>query len=278
MGTEAFAQVASVLCPDRVVTGVRDLEFLLPFKFHRMSPTTLHLTAVGRPGAGDAVVVDVQLSSRLQPRPDLPVQERLHFRGRVLVERAAVAGKKVAFQPPSEVTVEEGAIYGVYFHGPAYQVLEGVRLEDGYAVGVLRADLPPNAGDAGAAEVVAPRLIELCFQTAGMYDLAVRRVFGLPARLDWVRVYRAADGSGGRLFSEVVPREDGGFDARVVDSGGNVYVALSGYRAVEVPDLASKAELLRSAPAAREDLPAAMAHDAVQAGLQEGDTASSTIR
>jgi hypothetical protein len=244
MGTEAFAEVASVLCPDRVVTGLRDLEFLVPFKFHRMRPTTLYLTATGRPGAGDSVVIDVQLSSRLQPKPDMPVQERLHFRGRVLLDRGAAAARAVPFQPPTEVTVDDRAIYRVYFHGPAYRVLEGVRLEDGHAIGVVRADLPPNARQADAAELVAPRLIEACFQTAGIFDIAHRNAFGLPAGLESLRVCRSPAASATRFFAEVLARkEHDGFDARVVDAEGNVYVELSGYRTVAAPELA-KAELL----------------------------------
>jgi Polyketide synthase dehydratase N-terminal domain/Polyketide synthase dehydratase domain len=235
MGTEAFAEVASVLCPGHVVTGLRDLEFLLPFKFHRMKPVTLHLTAVGRPGAGDALVLDVQLWSRLQPKPGVPVQERLHFRGRVLLDRAAVPHKTVEFHPPAEVTIDDDAIYRVYFHGPAYQVLEGVRLEDDCAIGVMRPELPPNARAANAAELVSPRLVELCFQTAGLFDIAHHHVFGLPAGLASLRVCRPA-ATGDRLFAEVLPREgDGGFDARVTDAAGDVYLELSGYRTVPIP-------------------------------------------
>jgi NAD(P)-dependent dehydrogenase (short-subunit alcohol dehydrogenase family) len=237
MGMEAFAEVASLLCPDRVVTGVCDVEFLLPFKFHRMQAATLHLAAVGRPGAGDAVLVDVQLSSRLQPKPGLPPQERLHFRGRVVLERAPLAAKTVAFRRPAEVTFHEGRIYRVYFHGPAYQVLDGVRLEEDHAVGVMRAALPPNAADVGAAALAAPRLVELCFQTAGVLEIARREVFGLPAALESVRIWRAVEIGRGGLFAEVRQREDDdGFDARVVDADGNVHVELSGYRTVAIPE------------------------------------------
>ena len=246
MGTEAFAEVASFLCPGGVVTAVRDVVFLVPFKFHRMSPATLYLNAVGRPTASDAVQVELQLWSRREPpKPGLPAQERLHFRGTAVVERAAAAGKTVAFQPPAEVTHAADAIYRVYFHGPAYQVLEGVRLEDDGAIGVLRATLPPNAADASAAELVSPRLVELCFQTAGMFEVARRDVFGLPAALGSVRVHRAP-AAGARLYADVRSREGGGFDARVVDAEGNVHVELSGYRTIAVPGWASKAALLES--------------------------------
>jgi NAD(P)-dependent dehydrogenase (short-subunit alcohol dehydrogenase family) len=246
MATEAFAEVASLLGAGGMVAGVRDIRFLLPFKFHRMKATTLHLSAVGRPGPGDSLLVDVELSSVLQPKPGVPAQERLHSRGRVVVERAAPAQKAVAFQPPAEVTVGDEAIYRVYFHGPAYQVLEGVRVEDDRAVGVMRHELPPNAADAEATELVAPRLVELCFQTAGMYDLTRRDVFGLPSQLESLRLLRPG-GAAGRLYAEARPR-DGGFDCQVVDGEGNVLVELSGYRTVELP--ASKKPAERDEPVA----------------------------
>jgi NAD(P)-dependent dehydrogenase (short-subunit alcohol dehydrogenase family) len=247
MGTEAFAEVASVLCPDLAVTGLKDLAFLLPFKFHRMMPATLHLVAVGRPGPDGTPAVDVELWSRLQKlKPELPAQERLHFRGRVVLDRAAAAPKAVPFQPPAAVSYDDRAIYRAYFHGPAYRVLEALSLEGGRAVGVMRTDLPPNAASVTAAELVTPRLVELCFQTAGILEIAGRRVFGLPAALDALRVYPAAEG---RLYAEVEPRADGrGFDARIVDAAGNVVVELAGYRTVAVPGWEAKAELL-GAPA-----------------------------
>jgi NAD(P)-dependent dehydrogenase (short-subunit alcohol dehydrogenase family) len=248
MGLEAFAEVACVLCSHGVVTGVRDVEFLAPLKFHRMTPATLYLTAVGRPGSDDSVLVDVQLSSRRQPSPGLPAQERLHFRGRVLVERARLAGKTVAFHPPTRVTVGDGPIYRVYFHGPAFRVLEGVRLEADHAVGAMRNELPQNAKEAGASELVAPRLVELCFQTAGVFEISHRHVFGLPAALESLRILRQAEAGTSRLFAEVRPREeDAGFDARVVDADGNVYVELSGYRTIAIPSPENISDLLESA-------------------------------
>jgi len=245
MAIEAFAEVASLLCADRTVTGLQDVEFLLPFKFHRMKPVTLHLAAVGRPGANGAVSVDVQLSSRLQPKPGAPVQERLHSRARVRLEGAAAGAKATVFEPPTETTVGRQAIYRTYFHGPAYQVLEGVRLVDGLATGVLRRGLPPNAADPGASELVGPRLVELCFQTAGILEIADRSVLGLPAALGSLTVYRRAPDV--ELFAEARSRVEGGFDGRVLDARGNVYLELSGYRTVALPEPTTLARMLESA-------------------------------
>jgi malonyl CoA-acyl carrier protein transacylase len=55
MGMEAFAEAASVLCPGYTVEGLENVEFRLPFKFFRMQPATMHLTATGCPGDDDGV-------------------------------------------------------------------------------------------------------------------------------------------------------------------------------------------------------------------------------
>jgi hypothetical protein len=251
MGLETFAELASVLCPDRVVTGLRDVEFLSPFKFHRMKPQTLHLAAIGRAGPEGALVVEVRLSSRVQPKPGVPAQERLHFRGRAVLERAPREAKKVAFAPANDWTVDREAIYRVYFHGPAYQVLDGVRIDPGHAVGAFHQGLPPNAADAEAIERVAPRLVELCFQTAGVFDITQRHVFGLTAGLEALRVYRPLEERSRPLFAEAWHRkDDAGLDAHVVDAEGNVYVELQNYRTVPLPDPKGMGELIGRVPEA----------------------------
>jgi NAD(P)-dependent dehydrogenase (short-subunit alcohol dehydrogenase family) len=251
MGLETFAELASVLCPDRVVTAIRDVEFLSPFKFHRMKAQTLHLAAVGRAGPEGTLLVEVRLSSRIQPKPGVPAQERLHFRGRAVLERAPLAAKKVPFAPPDEWTVDREAIYRVYFHGPAYQVLGGVKIDPGHAVGAFHRDVPPNASDVEAIERVAPRLVELCFQTAGVFDITQRHVFGLPAGLEALRVYRPVEERSRPLFAEAWHRkDDDGLDARVVDADGNVYVELQNYRTVPLPEPKGMGELIGRVPEA----------------------------
>ncbi len=81
-----------------------------------------------------------------------------------------------------------------------------------------------------------PRLIELCFQTAGAWELGTSGRLELPARLDRVSVLRAPRRDDGRLVAVVTrPAGGEGFDALVVDSRGRVHVRLEGYRAVALP-------------------------------------------
>ena len=126
------------------------------------------------------------------------------------------------------------AIYRVYFHGPAYRVLQEVRIDGETAWGLLARDLPPGADPPSAATLVAPRLVELGFQTAGIWEVATKERLALPAGLKLVRAYRGEeDAHGGDLWA-VASATDGGatFDVRVVDERGNVFVELLGYRTV----------------------------------------------
>jgi len=84
---------------------------------------------------------------------------------------------------------------------------------------------------------MAPRLIELCFQTAGLWEMATRGVMALPLAVDSVAVYRQPETAAGRRLYALATAVDGGaaFDAQVVDEDGNVYVDLKGYRTVQLP-------------------------------------------
>jgi Polyketide synthase dehydratase len=123
----------------------------------------------------------------------------------------------------------------VYFHGPAYQVLERAWRDDGQIVGQLTAELPSDHEPEAAPTEFVPRLIELCFQTAGMWELGTAGRMGLPTRVRRVVRFAGADGPG-RLWAIVSPGEGGeGADAEVVDEAGRVRVRLEGYQTIELP-------------------------------------------
>jgi hypothetical protein len=243
MGTEAFAEMASVVCPGFHVAAIEDESFLLPFKFHRHNPATLHLAAVGAPGREGEVVVTAELRSILQPKPELPAQERVHFRARVRMTREKPEAPKVSFKKPTAkaLPICTEAVYSVYFHGPAYRVIDRAAVEGGGVVAVMTAGLPPNAKPKAAEQVVAPRLLELCFQAAGLWLLAKKETMGLPTSLERATVYRPEETDRDkRLFAVVEVRGDGeAFDVRVVDEKGLVHAEVVGYRTVALPGRAT---------------------------------------
>ena len=195
MGMEGFAEAAGVLAPGFQVVELEDVELLAPFKFYRDEPRTLILHALLRDGGDGTLVADCELIGRRALRGQ-GEQETRHFTGRVRLARKRRAAPKAAVpahnadDPPTEVGRE--AVYGVYFHGPAYQVLDRAWRDNGHVVGEFAGGLPADHEPAAQPTELAPRLIELCFQTAGVWELGDTGRMALPTHVD--RVARFAGG------------------------------------------------------------------------------------
>ena len=247
MGTEGFAELTSLLAPDFRVASIEHEYLDSPVKFHRNQPRTLTLTALLRPVGNGDLLARTELRSVFQPavasgHTPPPPQVTVHFRAEVRLTRAAAAQlhAEVPDRSATARVVERSAIYKVYFHGPAYQVLAKVLLADDLALGLLAADLPPDSTPVETAQQINPRLLELCFQTAGVWEIAQSEQMGLPSSLERVVVYRPfAAANGAQIYAVVTPVEGGAaFDARVVDEHGNVYLDLTGYRTAKLPGTA----------------------------------------
>ena len=240
MGVEAFAEAATLLFPDLRVAAVEDIEFLVPFKLYRDEPRTVVIRALFR-AEGDAILADCTLLGRRTLPGQTAPQETVHFRARVRLAPAGDAPAESESVPVAALAGNAGVaaadIYRIYFHGPAYQVMEsawrtGTHGDD--VAGRMSQTLPPDHQPQEIPTLMEPRLIELCFQTAGVGELGTHGKMALPLHVD--RVSRLRPGNGGRLTAVARTREeDGAVDAYVVDDEGNLYVTLTGYRTVELP-------------------------------------------
>jgi hypothetical protein len=240
MGMEAFAEAATLLAPGWQVAAIEDVEFLAPFKWYRDEPRRLEVHANGTRD-GDRFVVDCRLVGR-RTLPGQPERMTTHFTGRVvLTQTAGDLGTGPAPQAPAGPVAAPEEIYRVFFHGPAYQVLGRVWHVDDATVGELAGALP--AGHQGGPLLAAPRLAELCFQTAGVAELAACGELGLPHR---VRRLEVAPGAAeeAELRAVVTAGAGGGIDAVVVDDMARVLVRLTGYETVALPGAAAPADVL----------------------------------
>ncbi len=237
MGIEAMAEAARLLYPERHILAIENVDFHSPFKFYRSQPRTVTLRA-DFTTEGDDIVADCQLiGSRVlhgQSEPEVTT----HFRARVrlVTDPSRPAKQKAVVKPANGSMVQASDIYRLYFHGPAYQVVESSWRAGKEVVGLYASHLPANHEPDSLSTLVSPRLIELCFQTAGMWELATKARMGLPYRVDRLSIHKALDTEQARLHSVVTPNEDGGFDAHVVDQKGNIWLALSGYRTMALPE------------------------------------------
>ena len=136
MGTEAFAEAAQLLAPGWQVEAIEDVEFLAPFKWYRDEPRRVEVRVRVHPDGG-RLVADCRLEGR-RNLPGQPEQVTTHFTGRVILGRTSTDLGEAPPPPQAGPLVTAEAIYRVYFHGPAYQVLAGVWRNEETTVGELR--------------------------------------------------------------------------------------------------------------------------------------------
>jgi acyl transferase domain-containing protein len=258
MGIEAFAEAALALVPGWHIEAIEDVNFLVPFKFYRNEARTLTVEAVIRP-QGDRLSAECRLvGHRLLPNQAEP-QAVTHFTGRVLLTKHPSKPTVGPVVKAEGNLIESADIYRLYFHGPAYQVIQKAWWDGKRVIGLMADKLSSNHHPSELATLAAPRLIELCFQTAGIWEMGIDGAMGLPLQIDRLTFSTEISERVDRPLYAVVTRnsEDRSFEAEIVDARGNRHARFSGYRTVSVPDAMDPKKL--------EGLRAAMALDLVAA-------------
>jgi hypothetical protein len=231
MGIEAFAALASLAVPGMRVADVEQVDFAAPLKFYRDEPRTIAVTAMIRPDGTD-LVADCTLSASRVIAGDPVPRVTSHFTGRVRLT-AAPAERERAEAPgtsaPQAVTRDD--IYHVFFHGPAYQVIDEAWHRGPDAVAHLARHLPAGHAPENGRTTSEPRLAEACFQAAGLWEIGHAGHLALPAHVDAVSMpHRVAPET--ELFAIAHRGDDGGFDCEVLDGDGDVVLRVTGYRTV----------------------------------------------
>ncbi len=251
MGIEAFAEASLCLLPGWHIAAIEEVNFLAPFKFYRNEPRAVTVETIIRPQA-DTLLAACRLNGcRSLPNQSEP-QVTTHFTAQVrLAKQPPQVAAVVAQRLPEGHVVEAVDIYRLYFHGPAYQVVERAWWDGERMVGLMARGLPTNHMPSEWPTLMAPRLIELCFQTAGLWEMGSQGRMGLPQHIDRVSslLLPIPETDDARLYAIIKSDGRGGFDAEVVDMKGNRYVEISGYRTVAIPS-AVDAEGLKALQAA----------------------------
>ncbi len=249
MGIEAFAEAALCVLPGWHVEAIEDVNFLAPFKFYRNEARAVNIVVQIHP-RGDQMLAECQLIGHRSLPTQTEPQTTTHFTARVRLAKGPVPAKVAsAFVAPSTDGIQAGDIYRIYFHGPAYQVLDEAWWDGTRAIGLFANALPPNHHPSERPTLMAPRLIELCFQTAGIWELGAESRMGLPQHLLEVSLLREPSLAAGRLYAVVTRGTvEGTFNAEVLDKKGNCYLHLTGYQTVALPDAidAQRLEKLRA--------------------------------
>ncbi|MBA4383704.1 MAG: beta-ketoacyl synthase, partial [Anaerolinea sp.] len=241
--TRAAKHISSALAAAKsgfVVERLEQIEFLAPFKFYGNKSRAMAWKA-GATRIKEGLRVDVTLESDTE-RINGKVDHVEHFKGQVYLTLKDIVSPNNAVPPKwsKNKEVSSNEIYQLYFHGPSFQVLEAAQRSGSSVLGRFNNNLINiNADEPGL--FTTPLLIELCFQTAGLWEAGSTGNLGLPHSIGKLRVYRNVT-NGDTIFAEVKPKEIDGqlyFDARVVDSKGIIYLDLMDYRTspqVETPN------------------------------------------
>jgi hypothetical protein len=237
MGIEAFAEAALCVLPGWQVESIENVNFLAPFKFYRSEPRELRVETRIHPQS-DELVADCRLvGHRFLPNQTEP-QRTIHFTGRVRLAKQSTKSPAVSemIKPEGHV-IDSADIYRLYFHGPAYQVVEKAWWDGKRLIGQWAKSLPANHHPSELPTVMSPRLIELCFQTAGIWELGVQSRMGLPQRVREIYLHRTPTQADGLLYAVLTPDAvSGSFDVDVLDTKGNCYLRLKGYETVALPN------------------------------------------
>ena len=229
MGIEGFVEVATLLAPHRTAVSVEDVVFHAPFKFYRDEPRTLTISALLVPD-GDDLLAECRLTGERSLHGSATPQVTLHFTGRVRLAASAPQGESREVPVAAGASMGPDLVYRFYFHGPAYQVVGEAWRSNGTAVARLADGLPAN--HVGGPTLIGPRLVELCFQTAGLWEAGTTGTLALPAGIG--RLDLLADAPAGPLVAVAGPA-DGGFDCAVLGADGQVVLRLDGYRTTPMP-------------------------------------------
>jgi len=245
MGIEGFSvaakHISSVLASEKSgfnVARLENIRFLAPFKFYKDEPRRITWRAQVAHENG-ALVAHVILESRLA-RFGRDEEKMLHFSGSVHLSPISDKAEDLVVAPPvwnGHYTVKAKDIYKLYFHGPAFQVLEAVQRSGLTVLGKLNKRTPSITAE-GQELVSTPVLVELCMQTAGIWEAGSTGSLALPRSIGELRLFPIIP-NGVPIYAAVTPNQDAEgnltFDAQVVDAKGRVYLELDNYRTSPLP-------------------------------------------
>ncbi len=241
MGVEIFARAAAALAPHLHAVAARDVSFEAPLKCYRDEKRTANVTVKIVESGGEMKAI-CELSSIPVLKGPVVQEPKRHFTATlVLGPRPSVAPVSGVVAPEPEAgSVTREDLYRAYFHDASFRVLEKTEVAQGGTglIGRLAQPLPALFNSPEAVALTAPRLLELCFQTAGVVEIGSTRKLGLPSSIEEIRIHHGANDSAPRTAQVERARRNGDgleFNATVRDDSGTVLLELRGYRTSALP-------------------------------------------
>ena len=241
MSLEALAEAVTLVCGwgaiDEASAVLVGKPLFVPDGEKRQASVEVH-------GEGDAATATLSSVSGVH-------QEKVEHLSAVLRPRVAGGGAPARRDVPS-IEGRSGAaspeIYKLYFHGPSFQVVDSAYVVEAVVVAPMAQELAPIGEPTGQSHT-SPRLVELCLQAAGLYEVAASGRMRIPSsiqRIVWHSPDRTEKKDGLVAVVERVPDSDRepAYDAAVIDLDGSVGLSVFGYRATDFSQPVDQVALL----------------------------------
>ncbi len=188
IGLETFAQATELLC-GTAPGALKNVRFAVPIKLLRNRPAEIKITANATP-AGHEIRLE---SDFVSPKGLRLGQTRLHFKAVAATETAETAwtdAVKPVLPKLKKYKVDARTIYKTYFHGPSFQVLDGIlALEKNSVLAVFKRPQTPLWKNARQKLIFHPLVFEAMFQACGWRDIHFDRAMALPDAVGTAIVY-----------------------------------------------------------------------------------------
>ncbi|MBN2401700.1 MAG: SDR family oxidoreductase, partial [Spirochaetes bacterium] len=255
MGIETFAETVSLLFQNKKIKLMKDIKFNIPVKILKGKPVNMIITADKIDSQGSDIIVKTKLESEFFKDGVKLGDNKLHFEAMVMVSEKGADRKKLKSNgvnmeviqkaKDSERIINNKEIYKRFFHGPKFQVHAGViNIEGKMIYGALAGKNIKGDGHFSFIKkpdfISNPMAIEAAFQNAGMYAMKKENKMALPDGIEELvftqipsnvkELYMSAK----HIKSDDLKHE---YDTVVLDSQGNVYSVMKGYKMINIGDL-----------------------------------------
>ncbi|PIS47423.1 MAG: hypothetical protein COT17_03540 [Elusimicrobia bacterium CG08_land_8_20_14_0_20_51_18] len=184
MGIETFAEAVKTIKKENPKT-LLNLRFQLPIKLLKNNPVDIKIIAKAEDKRHSLRIESDFINSRGVKMGET----RIHFLGEYDPEFKARFDEPELPAIKSRYKVDAGTIYKTYFHGPSFQVLDGIISADKERVfGVFKRPAAPLLGEKDMDYIFHPMLIEAMFQTCGWRDLYLENKMTLPDAIGEITV------------------------------------------------------------------------------------------
>ncbi|MCM2267318.1 MAG: SDR family NAD(P)-dependent oxidoreductase [Elusimicrobiales bacterium] len=240
MGLEAFAEAATLLTGTHP-KALTDVRFAVPIKLLRGRPADVRVKGlVLGSGAGSEIRIE---SDFVSPKGLRLGQTRTHFKGTAAADAPSGwnAGMRPDLPKSKKYKHDAAAIYKTYFHGPSFQVLDGVlAVEKNSVLAVFKRPAAPLWKNGTQKLVFHPLVFEALFQACGWRDIQFDRSMALPDAVGAAIVYDNEPQDPETLFLYGVFKgrtEDNRslYDAWAFDADYNLAAELRDYAMIPTP-------------------------------------------